>query len=329
NYTKADYLKVIEQFESDKKFENLKGYLKKLWDYGDGSLLSDERYQYIRSKILYRILEKKREKGKGVFVRLLHSLNRIAAFLLIPLFLASAYFFFQWRDVVDGREGYAEIHCPPGARTKFNLPDGTIGWLNSNSFLKYPVQFMHNRQVDLTGEAYFDVKENKCSPFTVNAGEINVQVLGTHFNVMAYPDDERVEVTLEEGSVKVIRTGTNRLAWLKPDQRFIFYRNKNKESVVTGNPRYFTSWKEGFLVFRNVPFSEVASRLGRWYNSEIIIQDERLNDLPYRATFKDEPLERVLSLLSMSAPINYRIIDSKTGKDGIYEKQKVIISYKY
>lgn len=328
NYSKVDYLEVLKQFEENDTFEDLKDKLKEKWEATDGSLLSDERYQYLRSRVQQLIFEKKQKEGQQLIRRLIKPFNRIAALLLIPLFITSLYFFYQWRELAGNQESYVEIHCPPGTRSKFNLPDGTSGWLNSNSYLKYPALFLHNRHVDLIGEAYFDVKKDKHSPFTVSAEGVDVEVLGTHFNVMAYPDSEHIEISLEKGSVKVTREGTDLSEILKPDQRLVHDKNTNTASIISGDTGYFTSWKDGFLVFRNVPFSEVASRLSRWYNSEIIIQDDILKNIPYRATFKEEPLERILFLLSLSTPIDYTIVESKTNKDGIYEKQKVIISYR-
>lgn len=328
HYSKNDYLEVLRQFETDDKFEDLKGLLEANWNAVDGSLLTDERFRYLRTKLNQQVREKKQQERQGIVRRLVLSVDRIAAFLLLPLLLVSVYFFYQWRELAVNQQVYAEIHCPPGTRTKFNLPDGTTGWLNSNSSLKYPVQFKGNKHLELVGEAWFDVKKDKNSPFTVKAEGIDIEALGTKFNVMAYSECRKVEVSLEEGSVKITKKGSDLNEILKPDQRLVHDRIKNQAAIFSGDTDYFTSWKNGFLVFRNVPLTEVASRMGRWYNSEIVIQDKVLENIPFRATFKNESLERVLSLLSMSAPIVYQIIEPQTNKNGIYEKQKVIIRYK-
>jgi len=327
-YSKDDYLQVISQFEKDDTFGELKNYLESDWYSGNDLKLPEERYQFMRTQILQQILKQKsldRRRGISRFTSLI---GQIAAILIIPLFLATLYFYGQWREITSGEAVYAEIYCPPGTRSRFNLPDGSSGWLNSDSYLKYPVLFSRNRHVELAGEAFFDIAEDKNDPFTVSAEGIQVEALGTEFNVMAYPDCSRIEVVLEEGSVQVTRPGTDLNEILKPDQRLVFSRSANKASVDSGDTGYFTSWKDGYLVFRNVPLEEVAVRLSRWYNSEITIQDEVLKNMPYRATFRNESLERVLSLLAMSANISYSITELKTNNDGTYEKQKVMIRSK-
>ncbi len=316
---------MISQFEKDDSFEELKGYLEKYWEEGKESIPPCENYQALRLKVQQQILKEElqhRGNGNG---RLVHYLSRIAAFLIIPLLIATFYFYFQWEDMKSGETVYAEIYCPPGTRSRFNLPDGSSGWLNSDSYLKYPVQFSGNRHVELEGEVFFNVVKRKNGTFTVHAQGIKVEALGTGFNVMAYPDCPRIEVSLEVGSVKVTRQGTDLDQTLIPNQRLVFSKTASKASVSSGDTGYFTSWKDGFLVFRNVPLEEVAVRLSRWYNSEIIIQDDVLKNIPFRATFRNESLERVLSLLAISTPISYKLIESKLNEDGTYEKQKVMI----
>lgn len=327
-YSKEDYLKVISQFEKDNEFEELKNYFKDHWDTVDDHTIPDEKFQFLRFRVQQQILKQELQRTHNGWWCFLNPVSRIAAILIIPLIIASLYFFYHWRELASGEPVYAEIYCPPGTRSRFNLPDGSSGWLNSDSYLKYPVLFSGNRQVELKGEAYFDVMKKRNAPFTVSAGGVQVEALGTQFNVMAYPDCSRIEVSLEEGSVKVTEPETDLNEILFPDQRLILSLTANKASVTPGDTDYFISWKDGYLVFRNVPLSEVASRLSRWYNSEIIIQDDVLKNMPYRATFKNESLERVLSLLAMSAPISYELTESKTNNDGTYEKQKVIITYK-
>jgi ferric-dicitrate binding protein FerR (iron transport regulator) len=328
HFSKDDYLEVIRQFENDEEFQRLKVVLEENWNAEKGGFLSDESYKNIQLRVREEIISRKYQEKNRFAARFLRSFNRVAAFLLIPLFIVSAYFFMQWQDLASNQDVYAEIYCPAGTRTKFNLSDGTTGWLNSNSSLKYPVHFKGNRHLILTGEAWFDVKKDKNSPFSVKAGGIDVEALGTKFNVLAYSGCSKVEVSLEEGSVKVTKDGSDLNEILKPDQRLVHDGKNNLATVFSDDTDYFTSWKDGYIVFRNVPLSEVASRLGQWYNAEIVIQDKVLENIPFRATFKNESLERVLSLLAMSTPIAYQIIEPQTNKKGIYEKQKVVIRYK-
>ncbi|WP_299581082.1 FecR domain-containing protein [uncultured Sunxiuqinia sp.] len=327
-YSKAEYEALVDQFKDDHQLEKLQTNLAKYWNLADGSQVSDEMYKKLwgRIKPQIELAEVKAEKSR--VDRLTNTFYRIAAILVLPLLLSSLYFFGAWWELSGSETAYAEIYCPPGVRSRFLLPDGTTGWLNGDSYLTYPVHFLQNRSVELKGEAYFDVREDKRSPFLVNAGGLDVEVLGTQFNVMAYDDFHRVEVTLDEGAVQVRKEGTSLNEVLVPKEHLVMDTRENQVSVKTVQTHYFTSWKDGFLEFRNVPLHEVAARLGRWYNTDIIIQDEALKQIPYRATFKDESLERVLALLALSAPINYEIIEPKKNTDEIYEKRKVILSYK-
>jgi transmembrane sensor len=324
-YSKEDYLNVISQFEKDDSFEELKDYLEKYWEEEEEGILPTKNYQAFCLKVQQRILKQELQRRGSRDGKLVHFLSRIAAVLIIPVFLAALYFYAGWRKMDSQKEVYAEIYCPPGTRSRFNLPDGSSGWLNSDSYLKYPVRFNENRQVELNGEAFFDVAKKKNSPFSVLAEGIRIEALGTEFNVMAYPGCPRIEVSLEEGSVKVTRSGTDLKQTLVPDQRLVFSKSESKVVINTGDNSYFTSWKDGYLVFRNVSLQEVADRLARWYNSEIIIEDDMLKEVPFRATFRNESLERVLSLLAISTPISYQIIESKSINDHTYERQKVRI----
>ena len=327
-YSKNEYLRVLEHFQDDEKFESLKDDLEKHWNKTDGSELSDETYQKLWSKIKPEIWKQKSEDEHRWKHRFVQTLQRVAAILVIPLIITSVYFFIEWQSLDKNQLVYAEIYSPPGMRSRFNLPDGSTGWLNNNSRLKYPIQFSNNRSVELVGEAYFEVKKDKHSPFVVNTQGIEIKVLGTHFNVMAYQDVDRLEVTLEEGSVNVTKKGTDLNETLKPSEHLVHYKANNIITVTSVETSYFTSWKDGFLEFRNVPLSEVAARLGKWYNSDIIIQDDVLKNIQYRATFKDESLERILTLLTLTAPIKFEIIEPEINDDGFYEKQKVILRYK-
>lgn len=327
-YSKEEYYNILNRFEDDDQFEGLKQELMEHWESIDGTVVPDSLYVKLWNKTKSKILENKASQENHWKYRFNRAFYRVAAVLVLPLLLVSVYFFVQWQELAQSETVYAEIQCPPGVRSRFNLPDGTTGWLNGDSYLKYPVQFSKNRSVELSGEAYFTVKKDKDSPFRVNAQGLDIEVLGTQFNVMAYEDFHRVEVTLDEGSVEVSKLGTSLKEILSPNEHLVLDKNQHQVTIHEVQTRHFTSWKEGVLEFRNVPLDEVARRLERWYNSEIIIQDDVLKDIPYRATFKNESLGRVLELLSLSAPIRYEIIESKTNKDGVYEKQQVILQYK-
>jgi len=327
-YSKDEYLEIIKHFKDDKDFEMLKKYIEAHWETIEDGVLSDKKRIQIHANLQEQIHNSKLQQDQKITRRIYRLINKVAAILIIPLLIVALYFFHQWKLATNVENTYAEIHCPLGTRTKFNLPDGTTGWLNSGSSLKYPVQFNQNRKVELKGEAYIDVVRNTKSPFIVNTTHFVVKVLGTKFNVRSYLENPTFEVTLESGVVQIFEKNSPRKLTLKPNYQFSFNKELWEASLYKVDPHCYTSWKDGKLMFRNTPLSDVLKQLGRWYNVSFECIDESLLNIPYRATFQEERLEHVLELLTLTAPINYEIIKPVISKDGTYAKQKVIISRK-
>lgn len=194
------------------------------------------------------------------------------------------------------------VHTPHGAKTNFQLPDGSIVWLNSGSKLSFPSQFDETRPVTLTGEAFFKV-EKSAKPFIVSTIYGEVEVQGTSFDVKAF-SDERFQTTLVEGSVKVKEKNNSDEVTLQPGQQANFSGNK----IIVGDVEtdLFTSWKEGKLIFRDEQLTTVAKRLERWYNVKIeLTDDKRLTEIRYNGTLEMESFSEVLQLLKVTAPIDY------------------------
>lgn len=212
----------------------------------------------------------------------------------------------------------------------FLLPDSSHVWLNSGSVFKYPVSFAKDkRQVELTGEAFFDVAKDELHPFLVKAGKMNVEVKGTRFNVINYPDESLTELILESGSVRLFsgnyednKTITN----IKPGELAIYDTVKNKLSVSKVDVRKYTAWKEGMLIFRDDHMEEVVRKLNRWFNVEIILQSPELKEYVYTATYRDETLPQILELLKISAPLKYSITERERLNDNSYSKRKIVIN---
>ncbi|MEO0036801.1 MAG: hypothetical protein RIQ59_12 [Bacteroidota bacterium] len=206
---------------------------------------------------------------------------------------------------------YNTLKIPYGKRFELVLSDGTIVHLNSGTTLKYPVKFIasENRQVFLDGEAFFDVAKDKKHPFIVNANELNIRVLGTHFNVSNYPEDELTDVVLVEGSVGLFKSNetfdATKNILLKPG--FLGSFNKNDSQIATKevNTDFYTSWMKGYLPFRNMKFKDISKKLERHYNVTIINQNSKLADEKFYANFKDEPIEKVLSYFNEIHGIQY------------------------
>ena len=242
----------------------------------------------------------------GRFGNVLRILTRIAAILFIPLLLSSLLYFAKQlnRNEETKSISYSEIYTPMAAKTKFLLPDSTIVWLNSDSKLIFPTSFTgKTREVSLTGEGYFEVSENPDVPFIVKTAKINVTALGTSFNVMAYPDDHEVKTTLVSGKVKVDKISTGTYFNLKPSCQVVLDTNTGKMLVSQVDTRFYTSWKDGKLIFRNEPLEIVVHKLERWFNCTIYIEDSELKNFRYTGNIEMETLRELLELINITTPV--------------------------
>lgn len=215
----------------------------------------------------------------------------VISYFLIPNDISSSYEFSQMQNIT----------APYGARTSFQLPDSSIVWLNSGSELLFSSHFDNERPVELTGEAYFEVKKGE-TPFIVSTAYGEVEVKGTSFNVTAY-NDENFETTLVEGSVNVL-AGKGEVVDLRPGNQAVYTENGFEVGPV--ETKIHTSWTEGQLIFQKEYLPQMARRLERWYNVDIELgNDERLKDIHYTATIEMESFSEVLNLLKVTAPVDY------------------------
>ena len=189
------------------------------------------------------------------------------------------------------------------------LPDQTEIVLNRYSTLTYPERFRgKDRKVQLQGEAYFEVSKDAAHPFKVKAEAVIVQVLGTHFNIEAYPEDAQVKTTLLEGSVAVSLIGKEeeRLV-LSPNESAIY--NKDKKSLTLHTEKDASeeiAWRNGTLLFKSIPLQEIVRQLSNAFHTDIRIEDADLQNYHMTATFSDgETLEEILSLLCRNQKFGY------------------------
>ncbi|MDX9881546.1 MAG: DUF4974 domain-containing protein [Prolixibacteraceae bacterium] len=203
---------------------------------------------------------------------------------------------------------YNEIQVPNGEKSTVTLYDGTKVWLNSGTTFRYPVSFTgKQRNVFIDGEAYFDVAKNMKQPFVVHAGEINVEVLGTRFNVYSYSDDDLFYTTLEEGAVNISTTGSGKKFRLSPGEQFGFSKQTKTTKLYKVDTGLYTSWKENILRFDNAPLSEILKKMERWYDVRIVVADGLDTGERYTTTIKTESLREMLKVLSLTTNMNYEI----------------------
>lgn len=323
-YSRNEYFSVLREFEKNDSEGEFLRELETQWNEID----ENETVDFQKKRVWENILKKTKITSQSRTVLIWQYLQRSAAILFLPLLLASLFYYYSenWNN---GQGATAEVLCPMGVRTKFELPDGTTGFLNSGSTLKYPIDFSKSRKVSVQGEAYFDVIHDKKHPFVVQTCNLDIKVLGTKFNVSAYEKDFSEQVVLNQGSVEVLGKNGNPLSILKPDQRFILDSREMKYHTDNVQSVNFTSWTEGKLMFRNENIQEVMTRIGRWYNVEFELEDDELLQYSFRATFVDEPLEEVFKLLTISAPIQFEEQVREGIANGEYGKRRINIKLDY
>jgi len=286
----------------------------------------DDNLDQVLYRIHYDINTRLSERHSSVFDNIMKWTLRIASVIFLPVIVF--YGIHGYTDANQKKKAWVEIKAPAWTRVQFTLPDGTSGWLNSNSSVKYNGSFITDRQVILKGEAYFDVYKNKKKPFTVITNEVLVRALGTRFNIASYQDENDVEVVLEEGKLLLNNKEKTKSYIINPNDLIVYDKSHDSFSTEVVQPQKYMSWTEGKLVFRNDPLDVVARKLERWYNIEVEIKGPNNGDLRLRATFVDENLEEVLNILKRSLPIDYKVEIRDLKSDDTYAKKKVIISYR-
>lgn len=205
---------------------------------------------------------------------------------------------------------YNTLRVPYGKKFNLQLSDGTKAYLNAGSSLKYPIKFLQgmDRRVFLTGEVFLEVEKDSVHPFIVNADNINIQVLGTKFNVNAYPEDETADVVLVEGSVQLSGNVDDLDSiLLKPGFKGSYNKKTQRFDTKEVITDIYTSWMEGDLVFRNMTFQNILKKLERHYDVVIINNNKRLSSEKFNASFGDDPLIKVLENLKTTYHIDFKI----------------------
>ncbi len=322
-FSSEDERHVTRYLSDDKVASEIREVLAEDWESTTGDEQIRDHLKRIQYQLNYKINTQQATPQKHKQKRLLRYIATTAAAVVVPLLLMAGFRYYSCY-FVESSPALAQIVAPIGSRVQFTLPDGSRGWLNSGSALEYPVDFT-NRTVQLKGEGFFEVTHNPQHPFEVNGTDAKVVVLGTRFNVNMWPDKSITEVILESGKVKFSYDGETAPTILSPGQRLLFDRQLKKVSIEEVLVENHVDWKEGRLVFRGDNMSELAERLSKWYNVDVILEDESLNDYRFRATFKNESLPEVLRLLRMTSPIDFNIIESQKLSDTTFSRKKVIL----
>ena len=263
--------------------------------------------------------------------RWLLNFQRVAAILILPLLVYTALTISSRSQSNKVTPVMKSSETAYGVRSQIILSDGTKVWLNSGTRLSYPEEFRGNsREVKLMGEAYFQVESDKKHPFFVDLNGYKIKATGTKFNISNYQNDNIITTYLEHGKIswfEYLNEKPNEPVQLKENDIIILNKGEKKYNIYNTDGRKYLAWIDGKLVFKNDKTEDVAVRLGRWFNAEIIF-DEKLSQSGYvfTATFKQESLEEALKLLSYSTPISYKIMQGSQQPDSSFSKRKVIIT---
>jgi transmembrane sensor len=272
---------------------------------------------------------------------LFKTVTRYAAIFIIAFSLSGLLFNHLSKNQIKiPKQSFSELIVPMGSRAQFILSDGTTVILNAGSRLKFDNRFgIDERVVQLEGEGYFKVAKDTTRLFTVKTSYLNVMALGTAFNVKAYSNDKTIETTLVEGSVKI--EGTNdkirtEVMVLKPNQKLTFFKEDSTMVDETANPNVKTennkqllqvqktlaiprlvrenvdvepviSWKENRWIFEKERLSQIAIELERKFDIQIHFESERLKTFRFTGIIVAEPIEQVLEVMSLTAPINFKL----------------------
>lgn len=234
------------------------------------------------------------------------------------------------------------VSTRPGSRTKLELPDGTQVWLNADSKLTYGREFGRgNREVQLVGEAFFDVAHNKKVPFYIQTANFRIKVTGTAFNVRAYPNEKMSETSLLRGKVEItMNDNPGTTYYLKPSQKLVVDNLAGSVAASTGtaseaasgtnrptrtySPTLMslnlhpldsvpveTAWVDNRLVFSDESFRDVADKMEHWYGVRIRFADKSLEGIRFTGRFKDESIEQALSAMQLTARFAYQLRDGE------------------
>lgn len=206
---------------------------------------------------------------------------------------------------------YNTLIVPKGGEYSLILPDGSQVWLNSETTLRFPVQFAENkREVQLDGEAFFKVQKNAAAPFYVYTENGAVTVLGTSFNISTYREDKYWQTTLVEGSVRI--SGQGKTVVLKPSEQYSVDCTTGLENLVKVDPEVYTSWVEGKFYFKAYTFEKIVKKLERWYDFTMVYQDEMVKQMRFTGTVnKHRPLTETLHFLEMTTDIRFKVEGKK------------------
>lgn len=237
---------------------------------------------------------------------------RYAAILILLIGIPALTFYLgkQSRTGSDPVIRNTSVVADRGQISKVILPDSSVVWLNSGTILTYDHDYGYkNRDLNVEGEAYVTAAKNKDLPMIVASGDLRVKVLGTQFNVNAYPEEESIKVTLETGKVELLNSDVKKFRYqMEPGQMAEFLRRTSELFIHDVRAQNYTNWKTGELIFVETPMAEVIRRLERKFDIETEVRNPDIYKSVFTANFKTESLEEILDYVRYSCPFTCQIV---------------------
>lgn len=299
---------LLKWFRNPASRDELFLYYKQKWEEtSDGELPMD-----LQQRMFTKIKSRMREVETGQSENLLLPVSVIwrtqwlsyAAAVLICICMGIGSYLYVDQKIGTAREYM--VSADKGQRASLTLPDGTKVWLNSHTEVKYGSDYgTDERIVSLTGEAYFEVAKDKVHRFVVRTGQMDVEAVGTAFSVKAYREDPRITASLFSGKVKVTTAGN--CVYLSQGEQALFDKKNGTLSVSTPeNIGYADMWRNNELAFQGETLRDIAVMLNRMYNVEIQFESREIQDYRFSGVIKNNSLDNVFELISLTAPIEYR-----------------------
>ncbi len=317
--------KMLKKYFEDKDLnKETKQVIKEQWEQFDLGDKTPHNLDHVFYKLYYTINSSPASSVKRINFNF--RLTQIAAILLVGI-LISASLYFTRKNIPFTENQQVEFISTTGFRSQFKLPDGTTGWLGFGSEIKYQLDENNRRVVKLDGLAFFDVVHNK-SPFIVKTPtNLNIEVKGTRFNVLAYSNEPSCEVVLERGRV-LLSNDQGVDEEMVPNDRIVYHPENNQIEKSQVNTSDFLAWIDGKLVMTDISLKEACMKLSRFYNVEFEIRAADIEQEKVRLVLENESLDDALKLLSVIAPIKYQVQERKAQSDNTYTKKKIIITNK-
>ena len=305
--TNPEEKKIVSEWLSQSA-ENKKLFhdLREIW-LSAGIPNNSDHYNLEAAIINFRSQVRSKKQLRTSTVRLFPYFKYVAIFI-IALALPFSFYLGTRSNLQNST---TTISCAYGDKSRIVLPDSSIVWLNSGSKITFNSDFANaGRFVSLDGEAFFAVTKDKSHPFKVKTSDLEIQVLGTRFNVKAYAGDQTISTTLVEGSVQV--SGKFRKTVIQPDQKLVFNKETKKLNLVKlADTAPETEWKEGRLIFRNESLEELKPKLERWFDVDIVLSDEQVKNRRFTGVLMRESILEVVSYFDLSSLVVCRIEGNK------------------